>query len=131
MPTLSYFTHRMVVQWLRGIPTTPPAGLLVGALTVAPNPDGTGVIEPSGNGYGRRPILLTEAVVSAGVTTTQNTADIIFPTAQGGPWPQVTYLGLFSQTGDLLAYGPLAAPRAVGLGDSLAFGAGTIQLRLK
>ncbi|AXQ68578.1 hypothetical protein HOU00_gp039 [Caulobacter phage CcrPW] len=131
MPTLSYFTHRMVVQWLRGIPTTPPTGLFVGALTQAPNADGSGVIEPSGNGYARRPITLTEAVVSAGVTTTQNVADTIFPTAQGNAWPQVTYLGVFNQTGDLLAYGPLAAPRAVGVGDSLAFGAGTIQLRLK
>lgn len=130
MPTLSYATHAMVVQWMRGIPTTPPASLNIGALLVAPNPDGSGISEPVTGGYNRRAVIMGAAVVSAGVTTTQNTNDVIFPTASA-PWPQVTYLGLFADSGDLLAYGPLAAPRAIGLGDALAFGAGTIQLRLK
>lgn len=73
---------------------------------------------------------MSEEVVANGVTSCSNTNAIVFPTATQN-WPSATYLGVFSTQGDLLFYGPLAAARAVGQGDALAFGEGTIQLRLK
>lgn len=130
MPTLSYATHRMVMKWLRGIQTTAPTALSVGALTGVPNPDGSNVYELAGGGYQRRSITLSEEITSGGVTTSQNTTAIVFPTASAN-WPTVTHLGIFSNTGDLLFYGALAAPRAIQQGDALSFGVGTIQLRLK
>lgn len=130
MPILTYATNRVLMRWLRGIPTAPPVGLFVGALTQAPNVDGTGVVEVSAGGYQRRALILGEEVQSAGVTSSGNDGAVIFPTATQD-WPSVTHLGVFSETSDLLFYGPLAAPRAIRTGDSLAFGDGTIQLRLR
>jgi hypothetical protein len=130
MPVLAYTTNRMTMRWLRGIATPPPAGLFVGALRQMPSPDGSDVLEPAGGNYARQPITLSEESCVAGVTSTYNANAIVFPTASQD-WPSVTHLGIFTDLGDLLVYGSLAAPRAIPLGDSLAFGESTIQLRLK
>lgn len=131
MPTLTYATHRMTMRWLRGVATTPPASLTVGLLTTAPNPDGTGVVEPSAlGGYTRRPFTLGNETVTNGVTSAVNTNAILFPTATA-VWTPVTHLGIFSVEGELLVYGPLAASRSVQIGDAIAFGEGAVQLRLR
>lgn len=130
MPILTYTTNRVLMRWLRGFPTAPPAGLFIAALTQAPNVDGTGVVEVSAGGYQRRALILGEETQTGGITAAGNASAVIFPTATAD-WPSVTHLGVFSDTGDLLFYGPLAAPRAIRAGDSLAFGEGTIQLRLR
>lgn len=130
MPTLTYKTNRVLMHWLRGIATPPPAGLFVAALTQSPNVDGTGVQEVAVGGYQRRPLVLGEETQAGNYTSSYNDNAIVFPTATVD-WPSVTHLGVFDDTGNLLVYGPMAAPRQVKAGDTLAFGEGTIQLRLR
>jgi hypothetical protein len=130
MPTLTYQTNVALMRWLRGIATPPPAGLFVAALTQAPNIDGTGVSEVTGGSYSRRPLTLAPETQSAGIVSTSNLNAIVFPTATQD-WPTVTHLGVLSDVGDLLFFGPLAAPRGVKAADTLAFGEGSIQLRLR
>ncbi len=129
MANLSYFTHAVMLKWMRGIPTTPPSQLFVGVMTSLPNPDGTNVTEPGGS-YARQPITFTEQVSTGGYTAFQNTADIIFPLISQD-WPQVAWIGVFDQDGHLLFYGTLAQPRAMKAGDYFGIGQGTVVLRLR
>lgn len=130
MPTLSYRTNKMLMDWLRGLPTPPPAALYLGALTREPSPDGADVLEVVGGNYQRRELVLGAPVQAAGVTSAANASAIVFPTASAD-WQTVTHLGVFSDTDDLLIYGPLAAPRGVKADDALAFAEGAVQLRLR
>lgn len=130
MPTLSYKTNLMVMNWLRGVASPPPTALYLGALTREPNPDGSNVLELAGGNYARRELVLEPPTQVGGITSAANLTAIVFPTASTD-WQTVTHLAVFSDAGDLLLYGPLAAPRGVKAGDALAFAEGTVQLRLR
>jgi hypothetical protein len=130
MPVLSYRTNLVTLNWLKGIPTPPPAALYLAALTQAPNPDGSNLHEVVGGAYERRELTLGPITQAAGLSSTANAGAIVFPTASLD-WPTITHLGVFSDAGDLLVYGPLAAPRGLKSGDALAFAEGSIQVRLR
>jgi hypothetical protein len=130
MPTLSYKTNLMLMNWLRGASTPPPSALYLGALTREPSPDGSNVFELVGGNYARRELVLTPPTQAGGITSASNQSAIVFPTASVD-WQTITHLAVFSDTGDLLIYGPLAAPRGVQSADALAFAEGTVQLRLR
>lgn len=128
MPTLTYLTHAVIVSYLKGEPITSPSEVYVGVLTQEPSPDGSNVVEPVG-GYLRQTLTLSDPTIVSNMTYTSNTTKIMFPTATLD-WDQVTHMGIFDGSDNLLAYGPLAAPRTIPTGDVLAFAIGSIQLRL-
>lgn len=128
MANLSYDTHDVLIDSI--VDSNPTLGLL----TVAPAPDGTGVVEPNSvYGYNRQPITFGAAQrltgPNAGKSAISNSAPIVFGPTTTQAWPTVTYWGVFSFAGDLLAYGPLPATRTLPLGDSISFGVGAVQLR--
>jgi hypothetical protein len=130
MPTLTYRTNLMLLNWLKGVATPPPAALYLAGLTSQPNPDGSDVQELAGGAYERRELVLGPITQASGVTSASNVNAIVFPTAVLD-WQTITHLGVFSDAGDLLIYGPLAAPRGLKAGDALAFAENTVQLRLR
>ena len=78
--------------------------------------------EVSGNAYART--LATFDVASG--STTQNTADIVFPTASGGTWGTVTHAALCSAStaGEVLYWAALDANKTINDGDTFKFLAG-------
>lgn len=129
MANLSYFSHAVLLKWMRGVTTPVPTQLYVGMLQTQPNPDGSNVQEPAGS-YARMPVTFTTQTTLNGVTSMQNASDIVFPTASQD-WPQVSWVGIFSQDGTLLVYGQAAQPRLIKASDSLGIAAGTLQIKLK
>lgn len=132
MPVLTYTLHAAILNWLKGTPMpTAPTSLEVGLLTAAPNPDGTGVAEPSG-GYARQTVTFGAITTGAGISTIKNSAPVVFGPVSGSDWAAVTHLGVFNGADDsLLVYGPLAAQRVAPVGDTISFGVNTIQIRPK
>lgn len=117
---------------LLGTPGLLPATVYIGLMTAAPNPDGTGVVEPVGNGYARvsRANNTTEwPAAAARVKTHAN--DIVFPQATGG-WGIITHVGVFDAAsgGALKAYGALDSPRTIAATDIFRFLATTSPMRL-
>ena len=82
-------------------------------MTTTPSRDGSGIIEPSGNGYGR--VLLgvgteanTQKMSAPEYGATANTEIVYFPEATGN-WGTCTHFCLFSAEtgGTCIAYGQL------------------------
>lgn len=123
MPNLTYQSHDdLLAGW--------PAPFTVGLLTAAPNPDGTGVLEPvQADGYARQPFVYVKTRLD-GITTITNTANIVFGPAFN-PWTPVNYFGLFDANGVLRMYGRLRTMRAVETGNAETFVAGKIAARLR
>jgi hypothetical protein len=109
-----------------GVAWTPPATLYCAASTTTPNPDGTGVTEPVGNGYARAAVTNDASHFGPSVNgVTHNLADILFPAATG-PQGTITYLCWYDAPsgGNMLRAGPIA-PRVVAAGDILTIKATT------
>lgn len=97
--------------------------------TSAINADGTGIVEPSGNGYSRVRVDTVNVIGGTGTISAwpsdpsdtdsdgkyeyTNNQDITFPEATGS-WGTITYFAIFTaQTGgNMIAYGALATPIA-------------------
>lgn len=123
MPNLTYQSHDdLIASW--------PTPLSIGMLTAAPNPDGTGVLEPSGtDGYARQPFTYAKSR-DQGITTLTNDQAMVFgPALQ--PWTPVNYFGLFDANGVLRLYGRMRTQRSVDTGTSESLQVGSIQLRLR
>jgi len=110
-----------------------PATVYVGLMTAAPNPDGSGVVEPSGFGYARVGVSNNATQWPAASSREKtHSADIVFSAASGGGWGAITHVGIFdaASAGNLLAYGALDAPRTVADTDVFRFLAGSSPLTL-
>jgi len=111
-----------------------PSTVYIGLLLAEPNPDGSGVVEPSGGLAYSRPGVTNSIAEWPGATSRQKThaSDIVFPQAIGGNWGTITHVGIFDAAsgGSLLAYGPLQTARPVNETDIFRFMAGFAPLTL-
>jgi hypothetical protein len=110
-----------------GATTILPATVYIGLMTAAPNPNGTGVVEPIGNGYTRMAVANNPANwPAASARTKTHTNDITFPTATGAGWGTCTHVGIFDALsgGNLRLYDALAIPRLISATDIDRFLAG-------
>lgn len=100
----------------------------VGLFTAAPSDAGGGT-EVSGGSYAR--VNANTSFGAASGTTMANDATITFPTATAS-WGTVSHFGIFdaSTSGNLLAWGPVGTPKAVGIGDTASFAIGDLELTL-
>lgn len=123
MPNLTYSAHDAILaSW---------GDLTLGVLTAAPNPDGTGVTEPSpSDGYERQAMTYAKGQAD-GVTTITNDENIVFGPATPTSWTTVTYWGLFDENDVLKMYGRMRTARTNPTGEVLAFPAGTVEVRLR
>lgn len=105
----------------------------LGLSSTAPNSP-TGVSEPSVGGYTR---VQMKHIRPEGETMMVNSADVVFPTAQGvwfdGQGNELPnyYVMYDAKTGGaLMDYGPVERPEPIGLGDTMVLHAGTVMFSL-
>jgi hypothetical protein len=108
---------------------TPPA-IYIGLSTADPGDAGTGMSEPSGNGYAR---VQTSADdwSSASAGALDNAGLIEFGEATGA-WGTVTHFALFDAVaaGNMLAHGALTQAKTIDSGDTARFAAGDLNISL-
>ena len=99
----------------------------VALYTAAPTAAGGGT-EVSGGSSARVQVTAWDTA-SGGATA--NTGAITFPTASAS-WGTVVAFGILdaASAGNLLAWGDLTAPKAVGSGDTIEFAAGALDITL-
>jgi len=121
----NYLETKVLEHVFSGTAYTSPATVYVGLFTSDPAEDGSGT-EISGGSYARQ---------AGAFTTTGNTATtsgaIEFPTATAS-WGTITHIGIYdaSSAGNLLAYAPLTASKAIASGDVFRIPAGDIDITL-
>jgi len=105
-----------------------PANYYVALSTADPLGDGSGLAEPSGNSYAR---VETDAADWEEVTAfeTHNVSLLAFSAATGS-WGTITHFAVFDAAsgGNLLFYGALDSPVAVGNGNQPQFAAETLSM---
>jgi hypothetical protein len=108
---------------------TPPT-IYVGLSTADPGEDGTGLSEPSGNGYARVGTFGADWNAASGGAL-DNANAIEFAEATGS-WGTVTHFALFdaSSGGNLLAHGALTQAKSIASGDTAQFAAGDLDVSL-
>jgi hypothetical protein len=111
---------------------TPPT-IYVALSTADPTDDGTGMAEPSGNGYLRVQTAAADWDPASGGAL-DNANAIEFPQASGGSWGTITHFALFDATkavgGNMLAHGALSASKTIADGDTARFSAGALDVTL-
>jgi len=130
---LTYYTDNALINQLFGNTAySTPTTYYFGLSTSAPAQGGTGVTEPSGNGYARVAVTnnTTNFPAASNGSKTNGTA-ITFPTSTGS-WGTVSYFVIYdaSSAGNLIAYGALNNPQTVSSGDTLSFAANAITFTL-
>lgn len=108
---------------------TPPT-LYVGLSTADPTDDGSGLAEPSGNGYVRIQTSSSDWNTASGGAL-DNANDITFPEATGS-WGTITHFALFDAAsgGNILAHGALSQSKSISSGDTAKFAAGDLDVSL-
>ena len=94
---------------------TPPT-IYIALSTADPTDDGSGLAEPSGNGYAREAHATWNTAAARAIT---NNGVITF-TQASGPWGTITHYAIMdaSSGGNMLAHGSLATGKAVVAGNT-------------
>jgi hypothetical protein len=114
-----------------GASTIAPSTWYVGLSTTTPANDGTGVTEPSGNGYARVGVTKNStSFPAASSRQISNGTTITFPTASGSGWGTVTHFVLYSASsgGTFLGWGALASAQTVASGATPDFPVGSLVI---
>lgn len=112
---------------------TSTASFFVGLSSSAPLSDGTGILEPTGNGYSR---VKVEAFQFTGDGVIANRDTLAFPITTGQWFPadrQAAYWCLFDGTGsgaNLIASGLLSTPRTIDADVIVTIPAGALSFSL-
>lgn len=108
---------------------TPPT-IYVGLSTADPGDDGTGLSEPSGNGYARVQTAASDWNSASGGSL--DNAEVIEFSEATGDWGTVTHFALFDTAsgGNLLAHGSLSQSKSIAGGDTARFAAGDLDVSM-
>lgn len=130
MPFTQYLNNQLLDSLFGNIAYSAPATLYVGLSTSAPNPDGSGVSEPTGGGYSRIVVNNNKSNwTDAALGALSNEAQFNFPTASVS-WGTISHVVIYDapSSGNLLAYAALSAPVLVSAGDAPFFAAGDLDI---
>lgn len=130
---LSTTFHAKILGWLKGnaFPAA-PSGLKIGLMTSAPNADGTGLYEPNNaHGYTRQALSFGDIEIDAQTSSIKIVTPVVFGPVTTSSWGTLTHAAIFTNDGEMVAYGPLPASRVAPVGDAISFGANAVQIRLK
>ena len=131
----SEYVQTSLAAWFRGtVMPTAPASLELALSTVSISDDGSNIAEPAMvDGYARQVITLTAPVHTENAgTLVQNSNAIIFPTIINNSWGTIVAAAVFDGVGgEMLFEGDLVAPRNGPVDDTLSFGIGTLQFRVR
>lgn len=130
----SVYVQTALANWFRGtaMPTA-PVSLELALSRVTLSDDGSNIDEPSVlDGYARQAVTLTAPVHTENLgTIVQNQNAIVFPTIINNSWGTIVAAAVFDIAGDLIFEGDLVAPRNGPVDDTLSFGVGTLQFRIR
>lgn len=126
MPVSTYLANKLLDHVLRNVSYTPPATVYLALYTSNPTANDTGT-EVSGGSYARVAVTFAAAATRA----TSNSAIIDTATATVS-WGTPSYFGIrdASSAGNLLFYGTITTPVAVGVGDRLEALGGDIDVSM-
>ena len=121
----NYLETQVLAHTFSNTAYTSPTTVYVGLFTSDPTDADTGT-EVSGGSYVRRAGSFT----TSGNTATTSAA-IEFPTATAS-WGTITHIGIYDalSAGNLLAYAPLTAAKAIASGDVFRIPTGDIDITL-
>ena len=104
--------------------------IYVGLSTADPTDDGSGLAEPSGNGYARTQTSASDWNAASNGSL-DNSNDITFAQATGS-WGTITHFALFDAitAGNMLAHGVLSQSKTIGNSDTARFQAGDLDISL-
>lgn len=131
--SLSNYSENLILNSIfGGTVLTPSTTLYFGLSTTSVQEDGTGITEPSGNGYVR--VGVTNNTTLFPITTTSsktNGTAISFQSATGS-WGNIKdfFVSDALNGGNILCYGTLSTPKDVTSGDILSFGIGHLTITL-
>ena len=111
-----------------GAAYTPPTTVYLGLSTADPGDDGSGLAEPSGNGYARKAI----AFDAAASRLINQTSQVTFDQATGS-WGTITHWAAFDAltSGNMLAHGSLSTQKEVVNGNTPSVAAGEADISFK
>lgn len=122
-------TARVVVQHRTASPSLYEVGLTVGLLTAAPSAEGGDVQEIDDVEYKRQPGGFRNASESGMSRQLRSAAAVSFGPVSN--WPSATHVGLFDQTGALVAYGPLVTSPGHAEAGEVVFAASAVEILFK
>jgi hypothetical protein len=130
MGSFSDYWENEILDHLFGKGSYAPPTIYVGLSTADPGDDGTGLSEPSGNGYARVATLAADWNIASGGSL-DNANALAFAEATGN-WGTVTHFALFDAAagGNVLAHGALTGSKAISSGDTARFAAGDLDVSL-
>jgi hypothetical protein len=122
----NYAENKWLDHILKTTSFTVPTNLYVALSTADPGESGSGLAEPSGNGYAR---TLMNSWATAASRATSNSGAVTFPAATGS-WGTITHYAIFdaSTAGNMIGYGSLTTPNAVVNGNVVVFAIGEIDV---
>lgn len=121
-----------ILDSLLGSTSLLPATVYIGLLQSQPNPDGTGIVEPSGGSYARVGVTNNPTNWPAASARQKTHAfDITFPVATAS-WGTITHFGIFDAVsgGTVRIFDALDLARVVNNTDQFRFLAGTSPLKV-
>ena len=130
MGSFSNFWENEILDHLFGKGSYTPPTIHVGLSTADPGDDGSGLSEPSGNGYARVQTSGGDWNAASGGQL-DNANDITFDQATGS-WGTVTHFALMDAAtgGNMLAHGTLSQSETINSGDTAKFAAGDLDVSL-
>jgi len=130
----STYVQGQIAAWIRGtdMPTA-PVTLEVALSTASINDDGSSLAEPNVlHGYSRQAITFGAPVHTENAgTRIANDIALIFGPVSTTIWPTVVAAAVFDNLGNMIFKGDLASPRTAPIGDTLSFGIGTLEFKVK
>lgn len=123
-----YLENKLLDHVLKVAEYTVPTNIYVALSTADPEDDGSGLAEPSGNGYVRVVCNVWNEAVSRAIA---NTDVVVFPETPED-WGEITHFALFDAIteGNMLAHGSLAVSEVIEERKIASFVAGDIDIAL-
>lgn len=127
MAISTYLEDALLNAVLRGVAYTSPTTVYMALFTTIPTDANIGTEPPGSAGYARQAVTFD---VPAGGSV-QNLSTVTFGPATVS-WGQVRWVGIYdaATAGNLLFWGSLASPKDIGVGQSLVFAAGEVNITL-
>ena len=125
----NWLEGKIVDFWLRGTAMTPPATVYLALFESDPGENDAGV-ETAYTNYTRQSTAWT--AIDANGQTKNNSTVTFQPNGNAAASVTITHAAVYDSAtgGNMLLYGPLAAPKSLAPGDVLSFAANALTLTL-
>jgi len=130
MGSFSDYWENKILDHIFGKGSYAPPTIYVGLSIADPTDSGSGLSEPSGNGYARVQTSASDWNAAANGSL-NNAGNITFAQATGD-WGAITHFALFdaATAGNMLAHGALNQSKSINESDTARFEAGDLNISL-